>query len=324
MRERFFQGDLLKKIGSTANQLEMQKARESSQSRTPPAFDPTPDYSTHAERPADHSTYASENSTNALQHTSADNHMGKAPQAYGESPEAPQAYGERQAYGECLEDDVLDIAFKHALKETIVDYGKALFSLYRELEPTGRAWTENRWKVVVACWRTTSIKSGAELPGFTSVWAVFKKKQKILIKKPKGEMLKRVKARRPLVVMPADLIGTKYEPIMRTMIALHEEHGLEGRQDFSASFRVIAALSGGIDPKTAQSQLASLSNKGYISLLEAGVSWKVVKGQASKWRVHIPPIPGKATWNSNKKMAESQALPPTNQPGDIADPRDFY
>jgi hypothetical protein len=184
-----------------------------------------------------------------------------------------------------------------------------LFSLHRELEPIGSTWNESRWKAVVACWLATSNTNNASLPGFDSVWATFKRRRTIPIKKRFGDMLERVHARRILATVPSELAGTRFEAVARTMIALSEEHSREGRRTFFASLREIAKLSGGIDPHTAESHLASLSNKGYASLVEPGTPGIKRGGKANTWQWHTPPIPGEAVWMSNKKTAESKPMP---------------
>jgi hypothetical protein len=252
-------------------------------------------------------------------------HASKAPHAYelnanslplvehvGQNPNPKHVGQTRQACGAAaLDRDILDAVFKHALTPTSNDPGLSIFNLRRELEPIGlnRGYQEADWKAVVACWLAASQSNGVEPPGFNSAWELLRRKLSLAIKEPFGNVLEYVKARRPLVVVPAELLGTRLEAVARTMIAFSEEHASRHRQIFYVSFREIAKVSGllGVyDHKTARRNLEDLCKSGYVSLIAAGTQGTKKGGKASEWEWFSEPRPGQTSWNSNEVIRKRQ------------------
>jgi hypothetical protein len=218
-------------------------------------------------------------------------------QPYVSNPENPDP----QPCVSNLSGDVQEIVRKYGCWGGETAWWRVAFRLRRELEPIAirQAWESGKWKQVVAFWLVVCVEKGLDLPGFDSLWADFKKKLGQTIKKPFGERVAYVQSRIPSVSVPWELEGFKYKPLVQVMIALSEEAAQRGDVQFIAEARLIARLAGRMNHMTAYRWLGVLRARGFVSLVEPGISMKGrPSGKANIWRWHYPPCPGETVWNS--------------------------
>ena len=210
-----------------------------------------------------------------------------------------------------LSQKVITIIRKHILRDDQITPRKARFRLRREIEPIAneKGFRTPDWRAVVAYWWSASNERGAGLPGFEVVWNEFQEILASRIKDAFGQTLECVKARILRVKVPRELVGTKFEAIAKTMIALSEINRRKGRQTFRASFRLIAKLSGIQHQNKAKRWLRVLEKRGFIALVKAGTPGRGHRRRPTTWEWCYSPRQGrraKASSNTSEKRRKRQ------------------
>ncbi len=185
------------------------------------------------------------------------------------------------------------------------DIGRCIFDLARGVAGVRPDAYERELREYVARWIAACRKAGIQVSGFSDAWAVFKRKWPT-IKVPSGSRWQAVIDRAQTVAVPVG-IGPKLAPIFRLFAAMDEIASDDDGLVF-VSYRDLGNATG-LDHKTASRYVAKLAAIGYIELVQSGDFIRKRNGRANRYRLHNPPLPGGAPWNSGATSGPAPQKP---------------